>query len=248
MGIDPNLLEELFMELNQKEITYVVLRKYDGLPHEVDGDIDIQIHKNQFEQAIAICEKYSFQKDHQTSKEIIGLTKRAITQPGEVLYWLKNKPADILEEIRNTSNPYSSGLHGYRSVKLIENQVMLDLKNHLAYESPMNNIRVRVHPQVEEKLYKRRQKNNCFYIPSPLDELAHIICHCIFDKDGEFSKYYQDRCNELFGSIQNSGTAHSQFKELLSQLFYDADDLVYKLVKQGEYTQLRERLYRYDEY
>lgn len=242
-------LGNVFGKFHQHNITFVVLRKYDGLPDTlIDDDVDLQIKAKDFEKAVEICEEESFNKAHSTSKEFADLIWRAASQPEEVVHWLRNKPLDILNEIKSTSDPYSTGSHDYKSIKMDHSELRLDMKNRLAYRSPMNGTRIRVHPYVETKLYERRIEQNGFCVPSPPDELAHIICHCIYDKEGQFTEYYIDRCDNLKKEVYQDEVYKNQFEKLLSYIFFSADELVKNKIEDGNYHKLLPHLYKFEDY
>lgn len=241
-------LQSTFSKFQQHDINFVIPRKYENLPNKVQGDVDIQVEADDFERVIELCKSLSFTIGHSTSNEIIDLCIRAVSQPQEALHWIKNKPRDIIDEIKKSSQPYSGGSYDYKSAKLDYQGLRLDLKNRLAYRSPMNGQRIRVDPKVEKKLYQRKIKKDEYYVPSPPDELAHIVSHCIFDKEGVFSDYYKERCDTLLMEIDQEEIYHSQFQELLSLLFFEADELVMIKLKNSEYDELREELYSFDGY
>lgn len=125
---------------------------------------------------------------------------------------------------------------------------MIDLQTDIAYESPMNGSKIPVDPSVTEGMLERRREKNCFYVPTPADELAHIIPHCIFDKNGEFSTYYVDRCDELFDSVQADEEQLRLFKELLDKVFFKAGQLVFDHVRENRYSDIRVELKQFSEY
>lgn len=242
-------LEGIFRSFDEQEVTYVVLRKYDGIPESViDEDIDLLIQADDFDTALEICSDRGFTNTHTLSRDLFDLGKRAITKPGEAIWWIRNRPKQLLGLVSNTTKPYEPGSHGYRCVKLKRGGLLLDTKSHLAYRSPMNDERIRVHPFVESKLFERRRERKCFHTPSPPDELAHIVCHCIFDKVGHFSDYYRGRCDALVATVRSSNQTQRQFEELLEYLFFDAADLVKQQVYGGNYETILEDLYRFDNY
>jgi len=242
-------VENIISALDERDIEYVVLRKYGSLPDKVvDEDIDLQVHNDDFEQALEICRSQGFENKHSTLYNVTDLIKRAINKPDEALYWIRNQPRELADLVLDSGSPYSKGASGYRSIKLTRSELMLDIKNHLAYRSPMNGERIRVDPFVERKLYERRQKYGKLYVPSPPDELAHVICHCVFDKEGTFSPYYQNRCDELIEEVREDEQFVNQYETLLEYLFFDAAELVATVVYEGRYNELLSELYSFDEY
>lgn len=241
--------QSILASFDNSNVTYVILRKYEDLPRSLpDDDIDIQIHGEDFDTALSICRSHGFSNEHSTTNNVVDLVRRAVGNPDKVTRWLLNKPKDTLQLVSNTTKPYSRGSHGYRSVKLELNGLILDAKKHLAYRSPMNRERIRVAPNVETKLLERRVTHDEFYVPSPPDRLAHLICHCLFDKEGTFPPYYVEKCNELVDEVSANKRYESQFEELLSELFFDAADLVAERVYSCEYDELLQDLYQFGQY
>lgn len=241
-------LRKIFDTFDENGIEYVVLRKYEGLPHEGTDDIDIQAKASDFEQAVELGRSHSFEVAHSTSRELIDLMIYALTHPKKVLFLMGNYPSAIARELISTTKPYSSGSYGYKTIKLDYQDIRLDFKKYLAYRSPMNGNRIRVDPVVEAKMFERRQEYNGFYIPSPPDELAHIVCHCLYDKEGNFTTYYQNKCDELFKLVTTDEEYDQQFKSLLRHLFFEADEFVYEQISSGNYSTMLDELFAFDNY
>ena len=125
---------------------------------------------------------------------------------------------------------------------------MLDIRNGLAYRSPMNGTRIRVNPAIDNGLFERRRRVEGLFVPSQPDELAHIICHSVFDKEGNFSRYYTSRCQKLFEQVQADPQLNKVFKDVLKLIFFNADRIVYSSVKNEELDQLLDKLYSFSDY
>lgn len=240
---------DVFSAFDRAGVKYVVLRKYVDLPLSLpDPEIDLQIQAEYFEEALSLCQAHGFRNEHTMTSDIAELVRRAVAKPDETVRWLREEPRGTIRLITDTTKPYSRGSHGYRTVKLAFDGLVLDVKKHLAYRSPMNRERIRIDPYVEAKLFERRIERGELYVPSPPDELAHLVCHCIFDKEGSFSGYYVERCDELVEEVSKDDLYRSQFKKLLEHLFFDAADLVAGRVYDREYNSLRRGLYQFDDY
>lgn len=131
---------------------------------------------------------------------------------------------------------------------LYRGEQKVDLQSNLAYKSPHRGVQIPVDPSVTEGMLTRRREVRCFYAPMPGDELAHLIPHCVFDKDGRFPPYYSDRCDALFDRLRSDEAQLRLFRELLSELFYDAGDLVFELSKEGRYSDIRSELKQFSDY
>lgn len=241
-----DILERLFSTLNKHQIKYVVARRYDKLPKEtLGGDIDIYVQPDNFDECIYICEQVGFKSDTRERSAInnaLSTFLEAIGKPRRAIELVIESPQEIIERIRGSQTQL------YRNRQLQNDDLTLDIGDHLTYTSPYDGSQIRVDQSIEQSLFDHRRLYHDVYVPSPPDELAHIIPHCIFDKNGHFSEYYVDRCDQLVEIVTTDERYNAQFKELLSALFYGANDLVYESVITGEYHSLRSRLRQFDDY
>lgn len=238
-------LEHLFVEANERGLEYVVARKYEQLPEAVSKDVDVQVRASQFDEYVRLCERIGF--EHRSPSNVSHLSiiaARAIKDPVKAVNEVLSSPKGVLRLLRGGH----SHKQNYRNIRFKKDNLKLDVRNHLAYKSPSYDIRIRVDPAIEEQLLNRRRPFGQFYVPAPVDELAHIVSHCVFDKDGKFSSYYTKRCNVLWREVKSDSTSRDEFEHLLSLLFFDAADLVQELIDQGRYNSIRSELLRYDDY
>jgi len=238
-------LERLFHSLNDDRLSYVVARKYETLPAvPADGDVDIYVAADEFETLLDSCERAEFENSAaSTASDSLALLDRAVRRPVTATTMLLQSPQTVFRLVRGDTMHRQN----YQNRKLFCDGIMLDISNHLAYTSPMDETRIRVDPSIEQRMLDRRRRHNGFYVPAPVDELAHIVPHCVFDKQGDFSDYYVDRCDSLVQQLMSDGNS-SELRQLFSDLFYEAGDLVYDLVLSGEYSVIRSRLRSFDEY
>jgi len=246
MRTESRSLALLFDELERQGIRYVVARKFEDLPETIRGDVDIYAPEDQFDDLLAACERLGFvERSSSLAGNVAGMVGRLAKRPRNATAVAVNSPSTVLRLARGESGSHKQN---YRNVKRYQGELMLDLRNHLAYTSPSSGEQIRVDPSVEEQFFERRRRYEGFFVPSPPDELAHIVPHCVFDKGGKFPDYYVDRCDELFETVSSDSDWDRAFGDLLSELFFAADSLVYEAVAAGEYDDLRERLRRFSDY
>ncbi len=241
---------ELFDRLNEREIVYVVPRKSDNLPEATvddDGDLDIVFHPEQFQAGVEICESVGFTSNGNGDGGRVALIRMAVRNPETTIGRLASDPIEVA---RMAVNGERSGGRNprHRNVKRYRNGNMVDLRDGLAYISPMDGSRIPVDPTVTQGMLTRRRQKECYYVPEPADELAHIVPHCVFDKDGEFSQYYADRCRSLFETVRSNPERCERFETLLEQVFFEAADLVFDLVVEERYSEIHSALWQFADY
>jgi hypothetical protein len=136
----------------------------------------------------------------------------------------------------------------YTEKKREQGDVIFHFMNHLAYESPKDGRKIRVDPLVENRLYERSQNVGGIPIPSPPDELAHLVCRGVFKYEGDFPDYYIRQCDELKQTVLSDPESRQAFKELLLLLFFEADDLVLSHIEDGQYNQIKSALISFSDY
>lgn len=239
-----------FQILNDNDIRYVVCRGHQDLPQSVPGaDIDLLVHHDDFKQTKKILQSEGFS----TPKKTIWINIRrylniALKKPKDAIRKVMTEPSDLLRMLTDTGTGADSLRGTYKESKFHKHNVKFHFFNHLAYKSPMNNKPVRVNPEVGNKMIERRLCNSEIFVPSPPDELAHLICRGVFDKDGYFPDYYIDRCSELESRISNNKTYQKELNDLLNLIFFDADIIVKKAIDNGEYDSLQTNLRTYSNY
>jgi len=247
--------KDVFVALNEINATYVVPRKYEHLPERAHGgqgdDVDIIVSHDDFHESIVALKNIDYWESSRSGETqpiteyYIDQIKKAIKKPMEL-----PKVFTDFERLKKEINPpkEKEKTYGHLNTKLYKDKKKIDLRNNLAYRSPMNNSRIQVDPSVTTGLLERRERTNCFYTPSAADELAHIITHCIFDKEGDFSDYYEKRTTNLYDIVREDENQLHLFKNLLGEIYYDADELVIKLLNKGEYSKIRSELKKYSDY
>ncbi|WP_331234053.1 hypothetical protein [Natronorarus salvus] len=238
------ITRELFESLNELNLTYVVASKYKNLPETIIGDIDIYVEDQDFDKAIEICKGLGLEKRQSLPKHIY-LLKKVVRDPWTAFTTVFNSPRKIQHLIRNEQKRATGSEYSYhRNQKMVNDELMIDIRNNLAYKSLQDRTRIPVKSSVTNQFFKRRRPYNGFYVPAPCDELAHIISRQVFDKDGAFSHYYVNRCDELVETLRNDPEQNNQFRDLLCDIFYDTDKLIYDLIIRRKYDVILSELYR----
>lgn len=239
---------DVFRALNDEEIAYVVPRRYDRLPEDTidGGDVDIIIEPSQYRVAVDCCRSVDFSTEDDASNRL-RIYRSALTKPKKVLRVFAREPKKSVWKIL-TGNGTQIGNPRHENTQLYRDSQMLDLRNNLAYESPMNGSRIPVDPSVTTGMLTRRERVRCFYTPAPADELAHLVSHCVFNKYGEFPRYYTNRCDQLFRTVHSDSDQLELFEDLLEEIFFGADQLVFDLVAEKRYSDIREDLRKFSDY
>lgn len=241
--------EDVFERLNADGIEYVVPRKYDYLPQRAvdeNGDVDVIFAEDQYEQGIAVCKAAGFGKTKTRSQQLAKLGRRAVRKPAKAARLAATDQKALVTKVKRSGSSSSNRMH--RNVKLDRGEQRLDLRDNLAYKSPMNDKRIPVHPTVTERMLDRRERNGCLYTPEPCDELAHLVPHCVFDKKGEFPAYYRNRCRSLFETVRSDDEQYATFRDHLGKIFFEADDVVLELLSEERYADIASELLKYHEY
>ncbi|WP_137284594.1 nucleotidyltransferase family protein [Halorussus salinisoli] len=252
-------LREIIEQFNSQGVEYMFLKGWEGLPQFTTGnDIDMFIKAEDFDQALSICDSHGLDRGITTHGRLKGIAElgfKAVTTHRDQAKQLvgEQNPSEIMKKLlypsynikkENPEYKAKAGLH-YRELKL-------DITNHLIYRQAMGENKQRVNPDVEQIFLENKMKINGFSVPNPPCELAHLICRGVFDynykDEGTFPDYYIDRCDELTEKIFKSEKYTVMLKTILNYLFFQASDLVYELVENGEYRQIRTELKQFSDY
>lgn len=241
---------DVFLTLNSKGVTYVVLRRYDSLPErtiESGSDVDILVEPEQFQDAIDAIRTLGFEAKGSSGPSRLRVFRMAITKPRKAILELVNDPHRSIRKILlGTTAP--SGNPRHKNAQLSRDAQLVDLQNNLAYKSPMDGSKIPVNPTVTEGMLDRRVTEDCFYVPARPDELAHLVAHCVFDKNGTFPPYYAERCSNMFSAVRSDPDQQQLFEDLLERIFFKASQLVFDLVAEERYSEIRGKLREYSDY
>lgn len=239
---------DVFTAFDRNGLTYVVPRRYDNLPADsIDGgDVDVVLAPDDYRAAVDCCRSLGFSEPDDTGGRL-RLYQLALAKPQKAASTVASEPKESVLKVL-TGNRTTASNPRHRNVQLTRGAQMVDLQSNLAYRSPLNGSKIPVDPDVTTGMLSRRRRTDCFYTPTPPDELAHLVPHCVFDKEGEFPQYYVDRCDELFAAVRADEEQLSLFRTLLSRIFYRADRLVFDLVAEGRYADIRRELRKFSDY
>jgi len=239
-----------FRDLNNSDVRYVICRGHQDLPQLVPGaDIDFFVYHEDYDQAKKILRRRGFSTPAKTIwTNIRKYVKIALEKPKSAIKKLITDPTDLLRMLTDTSSGPDSLRGTYEEMKLQKSNIKLHFSNRLAYKSTLGGKSVRVNPTVEKEMIERRSQDGVFTTPSPPDELAHLICRGIFDKEGHFADYYINRCIDLSEIVHSDPALNDQFNELLQLIFFNADVLVQEAVAENNYSNLRQDLREYTGY
>lgn len=246
--------EKMINRYNKKKIHYVILRGYEHLPEKTTGqDIDIYVDESDFQDAMNVTKSIypedPTQKTSVTDKSL-SLLKSAISNPKNAILTLLIKPQKIINHLRDREKHNFESDYNVSEAKFIYGDMEIHLHNHIGYESPLTGKKRRVNKEVEKSMLENKNKESFYYTPSPPDELAHLICRGVFIhyRRNGFPDYYIKKCNELKQKVTSHGGYDDRFKKLLSELFFSCDDLVYGLVMDGKYDNIRDELESFSKY
>lgn len=247
------IITDFFKALNMSDIKYVVVRGYRNLPESVPGvDIDIFVHESDFTKSVNLVDDLGFIVNGDQAnrvKQVLNVGSKALRQPGKAVNKAVSDPVGTVKMVTGSTQKSESFSRGYRETKRVKSGVHIHLFNHLAYMSTLNRSMIRVDPSVEEGMAERRIKNgSIFATPSPPDELAHLVCRGVFDKEGNFPDYYINQCDDLWSSVQQSEQHLNTLDNILNNIFFQADVIVKNAIENSSYGALREDLLRFDDY
>lgn len=236
-------------EFDHRNVRYVVPRGHKELPESVPGsDLDILVAPESFKQATAAARSVGLDSQESVMENTWNIVQRGLEQPRDAATLVLGSPSEVVPYIRRAVSPRRPNQRGLVNRHFGVGDLDIHLTNHLAYSSTMNGSKIRIDPAVETAMFERRVKRDGLYIPAEPDELAHLVCRGVFDYEGKFPNYYASRCDHLVETVKADDTARSQFKDLLAAVFFAADSLVYDLVVNSAYNEIRQALYRFSDY
>lgn len=242
---------DLFDALEERDLRYVVLRRYDELPEAAlteESDVDLLLERSRFEAGKAVCESIGFSTEDPQAHSRVRLVRTAVRDPKRAIRAVTDAPTEPLRRLLTGGGGGSFENPRHRSELLFRGDQILDLQDNLAYKSPMNGLLVPVDPSVTRGMLERRRRTRGFYTPAPADELAHLVAHCVFNKEGRFPPYYEDRCNTLLQRISEDDDQLELVDQLFEKTFFAAGDRVLTLVRDGRYSDIRGELRRFSDY
>ncbi|MFC7073162.1 hypothetical protein ACFQJ7_12130 [Halovenus rubra] len=250
---EQQIIRSIFSDFKDAGVDFVIPRNYQQLPERVDGgDIDIVIRPDDLGAAVEISERYGFERRSTAVSRIKGLARRVLEYPQETIRLIRSDPTIVYSSIKDALLPdrddFDELAAEYSEKKREQGNVIFHFMNHLAYKSPKNGRKVRVNPLVEDLLYKRSEYVEGVPIPAPPDELAHLVCRGVFKYEGKFPDYYINQCDKLKQDVLSNPESHQAFTQLLSLLFFEADDTVLSHIEDSRYNQIKPALISFSGY
>jgi len=195
-------LKLIFNSLQKNNISYMVLRGFDEIPEDVTYNNDLDL----------LCKK----NDQKKIQQIFSDLKYKFYQDS-LLHHTYLYAALPHQHFRNKNKD----LH-------------IDIVYNLSYKSPNKGEWVSIHEDLQQSIWHNKRKVDNFWSfqPSHHDELMHIICHSIFDKQ-EFREKYILRIKQLF-PLSN----HYQLKQDLELIFFKYTSSLLEQIKKEQFDQI----------
>lgn len=242
------ILMNLLGSMADRDIRYVVLHGHEPLPSAVPGsDIDLFVASTSFDEAVTLFQQ-ELEAAESTLAGALGLAVLGARHPRKAASLAVGSPRIAADYVRKSLTMTDFADRDYVERAFTDGDLVLDLANHIAYASTLDGSKIRVDPEVEAAMLDRRIDRDWLYVPSAPDELAHLVCRGVFDYGGTFPERYREWCDDRVETVRSQNRLDEQFRNLLSQLFFEADTLVYELVDAGDYDCIRPRLRRYTDY
>lgn len=233
-------ISAFFTHLDDRDIDYVVLRKYEGLPSAAPDDVDLFVDPAAFDRAVDVAESLGFGPERPASDDSASPVQGVLREPRKALRLARRLPYLVVKRLRQPPAQPAD-------VEVVHRQfgeVKLDMANHLRYPEWGG---TRVPGAVERQLLATRQRHGDVYVPAPADELAHVVAHCLADYRGRFPDYYVETIGYLLTVLDADLWERARFERLLETLYGDDAAAISEWVRHGEYDRLGEqsaKLYR----
>lgn len=242
-------VRRLLRAFDDRDVRYVVLRGHERLPDGLAGsDLDLFVDPAAFDAAVAVCERELDAAESPLSS-VVDLAALAAANPRRTVEQVVAAPGQVAWFVKQTLSASEFSDRGYVERAFRDGDgLVVDVVNHLAYTSPMDGSQIRVDPAVEASMLDHRRRRDGVCVPSPPDELLHLVCRGVFDYGGDFPARYRRRCDALADRVRADPEADERFRDLLSHVFFDADEVVYDAVADGDYGEIRSRLAAYADY
>lgn len=158
---------------------------------------------------------------------------------------LSNKLSEFNYDIYQDNNPCMYGAIPHVHFKHNQLDVHFDVTTGLYYRSIANkNIFINIDNKLTDKILNNKKSINTVfkYIPNPNDEIVHLVCHCIFDKN-KTTERYEKKILELVDNINPT-----QVKQLLNLVFYKASDMIFNKILDKDVKNLFESYITFKDY
>ncbi|RQG92062.1 hypothetical protein [Natrarchaeobius chitinivorans] len=255
---EQSVLESVAHSLSEDDISYVILRGFVDLPERVWGDdIDIFVHEDDFDAVFGVMED-AIPGDPNRKAPIREQLSVALEDPRESVRRVLSEPKIVIDHLlirrkhQNLDEPDNKvklAKFAYGDSRSKHETLRFDVWNHMCYSSPLHSGKYRVDPEIDRLMLRDRVQHNGFYVPSPPDELAHLVGRTVFyyNEDGPPS-YYMDRMNELRDTVLSNESQDEKLHRLLKLMFFDAWETAYLLIDERKYGSIRGELEAFSDY
>ena len=242
-------LIEFFDELNNSEISYVVLRKYEDLPQKCkDGDIDILT--DDLDKMKNLGEALNFrEKKLDFASNLLIIIRKLFSSPISISQTFISNPKGSILRIFN-SDISTPELEEIKEDKIYYRNIVVHMTERVHYKSTLNDKRVLTTDKINRSLLTNSRKIEnegiSFNIPSSYDEICHLVSRGIFDYEGDFPVYYSNKIRKIFSEL--SSKDKNNLEDLLSEIFFQASSKMVSELEKDNIENLRESLKRFSKY
>lgn len=162
-----NILKEIFSAFDEHCIEYIMLRKHDCKPDTFSIKNDIDL----------LCKK----EQRKAIKHVFSERRFSFYQDSAL------------------KNVYLYGVSAHEHFINKKDDLHFDVVYKLSYRSINRGEWIPVHDDLQQDIWNNKIVCNGAYwkcVPSHLDELIHILCHCLLDKR-DINDHYRTRIKEL---------------------------------------------------
>jgi len=152
-------------------------------------------------------------------------------------------------------NNYLYGSKPHTHYRSSDHNLHFDVVNHLSHKSTFSIARpglslsywIPLDETIQRDIWLEKETYHYadFNIPifAPIFELIHLLCHVIFDKNGEVDHYYTNKINRLINTVDLD-----RLKNYLELVFFNFSDELIKLCSKGSINLLYSEYISYRDY
>lgn len=242
-------VEEFFTELNNHNISYVILRSYESLPHAVpNGDIDILAEDTG--KVAEIGKSLEFKESRHNFKDNLAeISRKLVSSPVSMFNTLVSNPTGSIKRVLN-EDITTPRLMGVDEEKIYFDDLMIHITDRVHYQSTLNNSRILTSETVNNSILENRRsyerEDFVFNIPSRPDELCHLVARGVFDYEEDFPDYYEEKIHNLYSEISKEGK--KRLENLLQEIFFQASPLIIESIENQKLNSLRGKLRKFSNY
>lgn len=242
-------VKKLLEKLNNSQISYVVLRKYEKIPYEaIDGDIDILTEDTR--KIVEIGKNFGFKENRHNFKDNLAeISRKLVSRPISMLNTAISNPRGSIKRVLN-EDITTPRLMGLDEEKIYFDDLMIHITDRVHYQSTLNNSRILTSETVNNSILENRRsyerEDFVFNIPSRPDELCHLVARGVFDYEEDFPDYYEEKIHNLYSEISKEGK--KRLENLLQEIFFQASPLIIESIENQKLNSLRGKLRKFSNY